>query len=182
MKNNYSTILIAAALIIITAVLRIFSAEMFIPNVTPVAAVGLFGGAVIADKRLAYLLPLLAMFIADVYFTVFTSVKGFYGFEQTIVYAAMALVTFIGTKMGKVSGVKVIGYSLVASFLFFVVSNFGYFLAGWNGYSFAGLTKTYIDAIPFYKNSVVTDLVGSVALFGLYFAGKKVFAPQTQNA
>lgn len=182
MKRNYTNIILAAGLILAAAVMRIISAEMFIPNITPIAAVGLFGGAVIADKKYAYILPLAAMFLADLYFTLFTGIKGFYGIDQLFVYGGMALTTFLGTKMGNVTGVKVLGYSLIGSFIFFVVSNFGYYLAGWNGYAMSGLAKTFIDAIPFYKNSLVTDLMGSVVLFGTYHLAKKAVGTQVQNA
>lgn len=182
MKPNYTNILLAAGLILATAVMRIITAEMHIPNITPVAAVGLFGGAVLADKKYAYALPLLGMFIADVYFSLFTSVNGFYGIEQVLVYGGMALVTFLGSKMGTVNGGKVIGYSLIGSFVFFVVSNFGSYLKGWYGYDLNGLVQTYIMAIPFYKYSYVADLIGSCSLFGLYFLGKKALTPQMQKA
>jgi hypothetical protein len=182
MKNNYSTILLAAVLILASAAMRIITAEFHLPNFTPIAAVGLFSGAVITDKKYAYILPLMAMFIADIYFTLFTSINGFYGIEQVLVYIGMALVTLLGTNMNKITGMKVLGYSLIGSFIFFAVSNFGSYLKGWNGYDFNGFVQTYILAIPFYKNSLVADLAGSVALFGLYFAGKKALVPQTQNA
>jgi hypothetical protein len=50
----------------------------------------------------------------------------------------------------------------------------GYFISGYNGYSFAGFNKTYIDAIPFYKNTLVGDLVGGVVLFSAYFVAQAI--------
>lgn len=182
MKPNYTNIILAAGLILAAAAMRIITAEFHLPNFTPIAAVGLFSGAVIADKKYAYILPLMAMFIADLYFTVFTSINGFYGVEQVLVYAGMAMVTLLGSKMDKVTGVKVLGYSLIGSFIFFVVSNFGSYLKGWYGHDFNGLIQTYVMAIPFYKNSLMADMLGSVALFGTYFLAKKATSPQVQNA
>ncbi|PCH87896.1 MAG: hypothetical protein COB88_04970, partial [Flavobacteriales bacterium] len=37
-----------------------------IPNVTPIAAMALFGGAYFADKRMSFLVPLVAMFLSDI--------------------------------------------------------------------------------------------------------------------
>ncbi|OSZ81795.1 hypothetical protein CAP35_00565 [Chitinophagaceae bacterium IBVUCB1] len=182
MKRNYTDIIMAAVLILAVAAMRIITAELRLPNYTPVEAVGLFAGAVILDKKYAYILPLLTMFIADTYFQFFTTVNGFYGFEQVIVYIAMALVTFMGTKMGKINGIKVLGYSITGSFVFFALSNFSYFLAGWNGYTTSGFIKTYIDALEFYRTSLTVNLVGSIVLFGLYFTSKNVIARQPQNA
>lgn len=182
MKRNYTNIILATVLILLASMMRIINREVHLYNLAPIGAVGLFAGAVIKDKRYAYLLPLLSMFIADVYFQFFTSVTGFYGIEQILVYLGMGLVTFLGSKMGNVSGVKVIGYSLIGSLIFFVVSNFGSYLRGWWGYDFKGLVTTYTVAIPFFKNTVMSDLAGSIVLFGLYFIAQKAIAPQTQKA
>jgi hypothetical protein len=182
MKRNYTNIILAAILILLAAMMRIVNREIHLYNLAPIGAVGLFAGAVIKDKRYAYLLPLISMFIADLYFQLFTSVTGFYGFEQVLVYVGMGLVTFLGTKMGNVTGIKVAGYSIIGSFIFFVVSNFGSYLTGMWGYGFKGLATTYTMAIPFFKNTVVSELVGSIALFGLYFIGQKAIAPKMQKA
>lgn len=182
MKSNYTNILLAAMLILAAAVMRIITAEFHLPNITPIAAVGLFSGVVIKDKRYAYLLPLLSLFVADAYFQFFTTIKGFYGIEQILVYTAMALVTFLGSKMGNISTVKVIGYSLIGSLLFFVISNFGSFLKGWYGYDFKGLVTTYTVAIPFFKNTVMSDLGGNIILFGAYFIMQKILTTKVQQA
>jgi hypothetical protein len=183
MKRNYTNIVLLAILVLAAAVMRIITAELHLPNITPVVAIGLFGGVIVKDKRYAYLLPLLTLFIADAYFQFFTSIKGFYGIEQILVYVAMALVTFLGNKMEKINGINVIGYSLISSFIFFVVSNFGSYLKGWNGYDMNGLLQTYLVAIPFYKYSILGDLVGSIVLFGSYsYYMKNLVSHQTQKA
>jgi hypothetical protein len=46
----------------------------------------------------------------------------------------------------------------VASFLFFLISNFGVWLY-WYPQNFEGLIKCYTLAIPFYKNTLLSDLV-----------------------
>jgi hypothetical protein len=62
-----------------------------------------------------------------------------------------------------------VAYLFGASTLFFLVSNLGYFAAGFNGYTFSGLVKTYVDAIPFFRNTFTGDLLGGSVLFGMYF-------------
>ena len=182
MKRNYTNIILAAVLILLAAAMRIINRELHLYNLAPICAVGLFAGSIIKDKRYAYLLPLLSMFIADIYFQFFTSVTGFYGIEQLLVYISMVLVTFLGTKMGNVTGVKVVGYSLISSLIFFVVSNFGSFLKGWYGLDFNGLVTTYTVAIPFFKNTVTSELTGAIVLFGAYFLGQKAFRTKVQQA
>jgi hypothetical protein len=76
--------------------------------------------------------------------------------------------------MKEMKPVNILGFIIGASTIFFLISNLGYFISGYNGYSFAGFTKTYIDAIPFYKNTLVGDLVGGVVLFSAYFAAQAI--------
>lgn len=182
MKRNYTNIILASGLILMAAAARIINAEMHLYNLAPVAAVGLFSGAVIKDKRLSFILPLLAMFISDLYFKLFTDINGFYGIEQWFVYGGMALVTMLGTTMKNRNAARILGYSLAGSVVFFIVSNFGSFVGGMYGYGFNGLTQTYVMALPFFKNTIAGDLIGNVALFGLYALAQRAFTTNAQKA
>lgn len=168
MKRNHIYLLIATTLVIATATARVINAQYQLPNFVPIAAIGLFCGAIMKENRpLAFLIPLLGQFIADVYFQLFTAIPGFYDLtSQLFNYGALFAATALGTTMNQPKPLRMFGYVLGGSALFFLVSNFGFFASGWNGYSFAGLQKTYIDAIPFYKNSFISDLIGGICLFG----------------
>lgn len=171
MKRNIP-IFIAIGLILMTAVARIANHELHIYNLAPAGAIGLFGGAVLQNKRLAFIMPLLAMLLADVYIELFTTnplQRGFYGIEQVFVYASLAVATLVGMTMKKINPTRVLGYSLTGSAIFFVLSNFGSFVSGMYGYSFAGLVKTYVMAIPFASNTFGSDLIFSSILFGSYY-------------
>lgn len=172
MKRNYTNIILASSLILMGAVVRILNREMELYNLAPVAAIALFGGAVIKDKRFAYILPLLAMFLSDLYFEFFASTagfKGFYGSEQWFVYGAMLLVTLMGTKMGSIKPLKIFGLSVAGSVVFFLLSNLGSYASGMYGYGMQNFIHTYEMAIPFFRNTLVSDLVGNGILFGSYF-------------
>lgn len=191
MKNNRTHILLALGLIFIGATSRIVNVEMSLYNLAPVGAIGLFAGAVIKDKRVAYLVPLLSLFIADLYIQMFSNImKGFYGFEQLFVYGGMALVAMLGSAMKNIEHAKpakyalnTVGFSIAGSAIFFIVSNFGSFLTGMWGSGFEGLVTTYTMALPFFEKSMTSDLVGSALLFGSYLAvGRSIFAVQAQKA
>lgn len=169
MKQNYTNILIAGGLILMAAAARIVNAEMHLYNFAPVAALGLFSGAVIKDKRYAFLFAVLAQFLGDLYFQLFTETKGFYGISQFFTYGGLIAVTALGASMKQKKALTVLGYTISASVIFFIISNLGHFAQGWNGYSWGALVKTYVDAIPFFKNSLIGDLAGSVLLFGGYY-------------
>ncbi len=182
MKQSHVQVLIAAGLILMAATARVVNAEMHWYNFAPLAALGLFAGAVIKDKRYAFLFALMGQFLGDVYFQLFTSTPGFYGPAQLFTYGGLIAVTGLGFFLKNIKPLNVVFFTLGGSALFFLVSNFGYFAEGWNGYSWAGLVKAYVMAIPFYRNSMIGDLIGSGLLFGLYFLAQRVFAGKVQNA
>jgi hypothetical protein len=154
-----------ATLILMAALSRLLPHP---PNFTPVAAIALLGGAYLS-KRLAFLLPLAAMFISDLII----------GFHSTMwaVYLSMAIISFIGIGLAKGLNVqKIIGGALTGSLIFFVVTNF----AVWMGSAYytqdvAGLIHCYTLAIPFFSNTVMGDLFYSGILFGSYYLARQRF-------
>jgi len=184
MKNKQ--IFLAAGLIALAAVARVLSAEYHWYNFAPVVAIGLVSTVILKDKRLAIAIALLGQFAADVYFQLFPmpgfAGMGFYGVAQFFTYAGLIAAAAFGTYMKNPTVLRIAGYTIGASAIFFLLSNLGYFVQGWNGYSISGLVKTYVDAIPFYRNSFAGDLTGSAVLFGAYFLYKKVAATRLQVA
>ncbi len=182
MKRNDINSLIAVTLIVTATVLRIANSGMHLYNFVPMAAIGLFSGAIIKDRRLlTFLVPLAGQFIADVYFQLFTNTPGFYQ-GQLFNYAALAGAAGLGLLMKQPKPTTILAYLFGASGMFFIVSNFGYFMSGYNGYSFAGLTKTYIDAIPFFKNTLTGDMIGGILLFGGFFIAQRLFINKMNKA
>lgn len=183
MKHTNISILLAIFLVLIAASARIVNAGLHIPNIAPIAAISLFSGVMFKDKRsLAFLIPLLGQFLADVYFQLFTAIPGFYDITgQLLNYGALFAATALGMSMKYIKPVNALLSVFGASTLFFLVSNFGFFLGGWNGYSFAGIVKTYVDGIPFFKYTLAGDMVGGVLLFGGYFLAQQVFIKKAEK-
>lgn len=176
-KENREIIWVAV-IVLLTAAFRIFNAEAHIYNMVPVAAIGLFSGSILAQKRWSYIIPLAAMFISDIGISMVTSMPAFYGVSQIMNYAALALVTLMGTQLVKRNAISVLGYTLSGSMVFFLLSNLGTFLGGYYGYSTQGFTQCYLMAIPFYKNEFATqlflnsffgDLLFSTVAFGFMY-------------
>ncbi len=183
MKRSNINIIVAVFLVLIAVSARIVNAGLSLPNFVPIAAIGLFSGAMLKDNRaLAFLIPMLGQFLADVYFQLFTNIPGFYGIiGQLFTYVAILSTTAVGTFVNQPKPLRVLGFTIGASFVFFLVSNFGFYVQGWNGYSISGLSKTFIDAIPFYKNSLMSDMLGSALLFGGYFITQQVLLTKIQK-
>lgn len=184
-NNNIRVILLCAALILAAVISRIINAEMKWYNFGPLVAISLFSGSVLKNKSFAYILPLAAYFISDLYMQAVHH-NGFYGISQFFVYGGMALVVTLGTFMKKINTLKVAGFTIGGTLLFWLISNFGVFLGGYWGTGLSGLGTTYLMALPFYNkmgtelffNAILGDLVFSGVLFGAYALLKnKVSAP-----
>jgi hypothetical protein len=150
---------------LITLSLIIFAIAMFRllphpPNVSPVAAMALFGGAYFSDKRVAFLVPFLALLLSDLLI----------GLHDTMiyVYAGFALTVVIGFWIRKKLNVSRIAFAvIISSLLFFVVTNFGaWFTSGLYPMTMDGLLQAYIAAIPFFQNSLLGNMVFATLLFG----------------
>ena len=133
-KLNSSSISTAAAVFV--------SRLGYLPaNVSPLGSFGFFG-----QNRWLF-------FITIVLFD--WLVGGFYpGFWVT--YLGFATYPFLG-KLAKDTRLKIILLPL-ASFLFFLISNLGVWWY-WYPHTWAGLTACYLLAVPFYKRTLVGDLV-----------------------
>lgn len=190
-KETASHLVLIAALVFISALGRLITNHMAIYNFTAIGASALFSGIVIKDKRLAYLVPLGAMLLSDLFFELFTNIKGFYGIGMAFNYGAFMLVTWIGTQMRKVNALRVFLAAIGSGLLFFLLSNFGTW-AFENIYpkTAAGLVQCYTAAIPFYQkgnmfssfflNTIMSNVFYSAFLFAAYELLQPVFSRPAQ--
>jgi hypothetical protein len=165
--------LVLAGMILLAALSRLLPHP---PNFTPVESMALFGGAWLLDRRLAMLLPLLTMLISDLALAALHG--GLYlehlaSAPSLAVYACILLCSLLGFGLrGRVTGPRVLGYSLLGAVLFFVVTNFATWLTadalpGHTACS-TGLVPCYVAAIPFFKWTLIGTLFYSALLFGGY--------------
>ena len=115
------------------------------PNMAPITGMALFAGSRFNDKKMAFLLPLLCMFISDI-FLGFGSITPF-------VYLSFMMISYIGINSKKIGNGTILGSSL----LFFLLTNFGVWILGYP-FTFAGLVSCYTMALPFFVNTIVGDL------------------------
>ncbi|MEO5967853.1 MAG: DUF6580 family putative transport protein [Ferruginibacter sp.] len=168
MKNFDSRqIWLVSGLIFLAVIIRVL---LYPFNFSPIIAIALFSGAVIKDKKIAFLLPLLAMFLSDVIFEVFNIAEGFWGWGQLVGYAILIGITFIGSFINKINVPKVAGFSILSSIVFFLLSNSSVWLlySGMYENSFSGLVACIAAGVPFLKINLIADLVYSGLFFGTY--------------
>ena len=153
---------VLVALIVFAVAVRLiinFVPTMWAYNATPVEAIALFGGAYFTDRRLAFIVPLAAMFLADL-------IIGLHGLIP-VVYGCIALSVALGFGLrNHVTAPRVIGFGIAGSVLFFVVISFAEWMIGDTEYCRAGIVPCYVAAIPFLKNAIIGTMVWSVVLFG----------------
>jgi hypothetical protein len=198
MKLNKATIILFILLLVASVLYR------FIPNLpyglTPQVAMALIGGAVIRDKKWAFVLPVLSLFISDLIFYFLhsaglTATLGFYD-GQWVVYLAFILITCFGFLMKKVNILNVALYSIAASVFFFLITNYITWQVGQGfarPHTFNGLMLCYGDGILFYRNFglikgfdanfILGDVIWGFILFGFYSLLTKIFTvPKPQLA
>ena len=130
-------------------------------NATPVMAIALFAGAYL-PKRWAILLPLAIVAASDLVI----------GWHDTIpfTWGAFALTGLLGwwVRRGP-TPTRIIGASLAGSVLFFLITNFGVWILGeLYPRTAAGFWQCYVAAVPFFRSTLLGDLVYTAVFFGGY--------------
>ncbi len=150
--------------------LALFRLLPHLPNVSPVAAMALFGGAYFADKRMAFVIPFVALFISDLVLGLHSS--------MIFVYAGFALTVVIGFQLQKRVTLTNTAFAMVASsLLFFLLTNFGAWLTSvFYAKTAAGLMQAYAAGIPFFQNSLLGNLVYAAVIFSTYHLLQKNIA------
>lgn len=154
--------MIAYILIILGFMLRFMPHA---PNMAPIAAIALFAGAYL-DRRIAPWVPLAIMIATDLIL----------GMHDVVFYTwgAFVLIGFMGMGLkDKVTLPRVFGMTVLSSLIFFVISNFGVWMA-WYPRTLAGLSECYVMALPFLRNTMASNVAFSLVLFGVYEAARKI--------
>jgi hypothetical protein len=173
-------------MILLAAVLRLAPHPW---NFTPVGAIALFSGAMVRDRHLAFLFPLLVMFATD-------SIVGFNKLSP-LVYACFLLSVLIGRSVvgarfsasqqakresqadsankantGTLS--RIAGATFLGSLQFFLITNFGVwaFLVSYPRTG-AGLAACYLAGVPLFWNTLAGDAVYATLLFGSFFLAER---------
>jgi hypothetical protein len=130
----------------------------------------LFSGALLKDRRLAFLFPLLALFAGDIII----------GFHKLIplVYASFLISVAIGLWLrDRRTVARVSLATLLGGIQFFLVTNFAVwqFLTGYP-HTASGLAACYISGVPFFWNTLAGDAAYAALLFGGFALAEHFFS------
>ena len=140
-------------------------------NFTPVLATGIFAGFYFKQFYLSLFIVILSMFIGDL----------FLGFHSLMffTYVALAIAVLIGLYVKHFKFTEILYSGLASSVCFFIITNFGAWLTHDEMYAqnFSGLMQSYVMAIPFFQNTLISTFL-YLLLFKLLFdlaVKKKIF-------
>ena len=148
-------------LIALTVILRLLPHPF---GLTPIGALGLFAGAYCSPK-FAWAVPLIALAIGDL-------LTGGY---NVIVFVSVYLGFLGGPLLGRLllkhrrGPANLLIAVFGAAVIFFLVSNFGMWLADPGQLyprTLAGLLECYLNGLPYFRITLMGDLVYSAILFG----------------
>ena len=156
-------------IITVSIMVAIAAATRFLPhppNFTAIGGMALFGAATLTNKKLAFLVPIMAMFISDLFIP--------NGFDLSV-YTAFIVIAAMGLLISNKKGpMPVIVGSISASVIFFAISNFGVWASqAMYTKNAIGLISCFEAAIPFFPNTLAGDLFFSSLLFSSYAIIKK---------
>jgi hypothetical protein len=179
MKKN--ELILASSLVAIGIASRLIFNELKMYNFNAVTASAIFAGAFLASTRMRFVIPLVTMFLTD-------AVLGFYyAPSMAINYGALVIAVIAGGVYAKKP--SLLNYFIAflgSSVSFFIITNFGAWLfqtmePQLYSMTFAGLMQSYAMAIPFYQNSVASNLLFSSILF-VGFEVAKGYLPKEEAA
>jgi hypothetical protein len=177
MKINKSLVASFILLVIAGAFYRVMPNRPM--GFAPQFAIALFCGAIVNDKKMAIIFPLLSMVISDALYAVLyanglTTIKGIYG-GQWFNYLLFAGITVVGFYVNKSKVLHITGGSIAAVLAFFLLSNGAVWLAGSPDINnipypktMAGLSSCYLAGVPALLNSLYATLLFSGLFFGAY--------------
>lgn len=164
---------VVLVMIVLAAALRIAPHPW---NLTPVGAMALFSGAMVRDRRLAFLFPLLALFAGDLFIAIHELIP--------VVYASFLVNVLIGRFLkDKRTVARIGGATFLAALQFFVVTNFAtWAYLGSFPHTTAGLVACYVKGIPLFWNTLAGDSLYAALLFGGFALAERTYPALREQA
>ncbi len=132
------------------------------PNFTPILGMAVFSGAIISKRIFAYLVPLLAMLLSDLYL-------GFHA-SMPIIYFSLAICVLIGTLIeARVTTLNSFLSISLGVLAFFLITNFMvWYGSGMYESSISGLMTCYFMGLPFVQNTFISSILYGMGAFLIY--------------
>ena len=126
-------------------------------NFSPILAAGIFSGFYFKQFYLGLFIVIVSMFLGDLYL----------GFHSTMffTYISLAVAVILGLYIKHFKFTEILVAGLTSSICFFLITNFGAWLTlEMYEKNLAGLFQSYVMAIPFFHNTLISTLLYLVVL------------------
>jgi len=141
-----------------------------LPNFTPVIVLSLLSG-VYLPRKYSLIFPFGLMLISDLLL----------GLHDTVAFTwgSVVLIASLGILIRKNRRMDILaGYSIVAAFIFFLITNFGAWLSLYPR-TVDGLRLCYLAALPFFRMEILSSVLYTVMIVGLYgYVARQIKASQ----
>ena len=158
-----SRFIVLTLLVIAAALTRVM--PLLIPhiwNFTAVGALAIFAGAQFNDKRLAFIMPLMAMALSDLFIG--------NGFSLLVYTGFIAMVACGYLIRRKINVTNVVLASFISASVFYLITNFAFFYpVTFYPHNVSGILASYTAALPFFRNMLIGNLVFSAVLFTSFY-------------
>ena len=154
MNKNLKNYFLPICLIIVLSFSRLIPHPW---NFTPVLAMGIFSGFYFKNFILSSFIVIFSMFVGDL----------FLGFHSTMffTYTSLIIAVVLGLLINKFKFTEILFYGVASSVCFFLVTNFGAWLTlEMYEKNLAGLLQSYVLAIPFFHNTLISTLFYLIVL------------------
>ena len=154
LTKNFQSYFLPIFLILILSFSRIIPHPS---NFTPILAVGVFSGFYFRNFLLGVLIVIFSMFLGDLYL-------GFHG-TMFFTYISLAAAVVFGLLIKRLKFTEILFSGLASSVCFFIITNFGAWLTlEMYEKNFSGLLQSYVMAIPFFHNTLISTFLYLIVL------------------
>jgi len=148
-NKNFTEYLLPICLILIMSFSRLVPHPW---NFTPVLAIGIFSGFYFKNFIFGSFIVICSMFVVDLYL----------GLHSTMffTYISLVIAVALGLFINKFGFKEILFTGLTGSVCFFVITNFGSWLTlEMYEKNLTGLFQSYVLAIPFFHNTLISTLL-----------------------
>ena len=149
LNKNLKNYLLPICLILVLSFSRLIPHPW---NFTPILAAGIFSGFYFKNLILSLFIVIFSMFLGDLYL----------GFHETMffTYISLAVAVVFGLLIKRLKFTEILFSGLASSVCFFIITNFGAWLTlEMYEKNFAGLLQSYVLAIPFFHNTLISTFL-----------------------
>jgi hypothetical protein len=170
--KNFLVILLLIIVGISTRFIFLLDGESVLPNFSAIGAVAIFGACYFKGFR-KFLIPIGVLWLSDIILNniVYSQYFDTYqAYGDLWVYGAFIVAGVIGLKMMKnPSWLKLLGTSITTGVAFYIITNFGVWMTqALYSKDIAGLIECYGAGLPFFRNTILSNVFYSFVLFGLF--------------